>query len=105
MVQGSNGPSQPDEGALLPEALLPVVRDDSNATDTLTMAAGGGGSDLTTEALSVHGQLLLLPTSCPAEYGSVVRDCLQAEPAKRPAAAEVLQRLQRMADEMGIIVR
>ena len=56
------------------------------------------------DGLRVHGQLLLLPASCPAEYVSLVRDCLQADPAVRPDAAQVLQRLQRMADDVGIAV-
>ena len=51
------------------------------------------------ESVSVHGQLLLLPTSCPAEYGLLVRDCVQADPAVRPDAAQVLQRLQKIAAE------
>ena len=60
-------------------------------------AATKGGDVVVAESVSVHGQLLLLPLSCPAEYRSLVRDCVQAEPAVRPDAAQVLQRLKKIA--------
>ena len=71
-------------------------RSNQDITDDQPLAVAASG-DARPESVSVHGQLLLLPASCPEEYGSLVRDCLQLEPAGRPVAAEVLQRLQRMA--------
>ena len=69
----------------------------------LSAATSGSLATAAVSVASVHGKVLLLPSNCPEEYRSLVRDCLLADAAARPSAAEVQQRLERLmlADGVG----
>ncbi|KAG2435796.1 hypothetical protein HXX76_006992 [Chlamydomonas incerta] len=58
---------------------------------------GGGGA----AAAGYGADVFSFPRSCPPEYSALVLSCLEADPAMRPGASEVVQALQRMIRRYG----
>ena len=50
--------------------------------------------------LTLRGQRPAIPDDCPPAYAKLLRACWEASPAKRPTAAAVLAKLQRMLDQL-----
>jgi len=48
----------------------------------------------------MRGQRLAVPDDCPPAYAKLLRACWDANPAKRPTAAWLLAKLQRMLDAL-----